>query len=426
MLKANGSPQSPESKITELSTPKRSRVLQNPTDTPISTKLYKSRDLQSRICGGTPMSHTTLPFPVSPLLSYELSPFSATRRSKTLPKPLSATPSRNATIIDAERSCPRSPCGNTPSSGTAQDKQETWTPCQSKVLTPMCRHTDIGGVLTPQTIKSIGSSIARHHIIPRHLGSNSYFSDNFRLIDFNLDDQKNIIMLPHLRVVDEKIAEFRTPTFGTSLGERCSTGSIHSGRHSSHYVAMIRENLQQIFDSDDTAALKKRQLLKFLTTTRLHLADGSLELGHSGGKLRAADKSGSCNSNIGVEHCATACRGLCEFHHIIPRELFRNRKIASELANVNFFENCQQNLILLPRSEAISKSHGDIVTPAHGRQLGGRSVHSGNHPRYTSSISDSLAVVRASGLTGERVAKLVSDTEEKLLSGELRLAESSN
>ncbi|MDR2738023.1 MAG: AHH domain-containing protein [Puniceicoccales bacterium] len=296
---------------------------------------------------------------------------------------------------------------------------------------------------TPETKKVIKEFFQRHHIIPRSVWDDYYFSTHLLKLGFSLDDDSNLVSLPVERSIPGKIENITTPSSGKAFGLRALTSSLHVGAHSIEYGSYIRIGLIEIFENKNADDGEKANSVRnLISDIRAKLLDGSLNL--SNAEVPHGVKIVKYRRNKRFQYIG----GYFRVHHVIPREIFRDvsrtgaktkklRTLKKGLKFLGFYNpDFFENLCALPISSELPKFLDDVKTPNHERSATGRSPHNGSHPKYTDEIRDQLRQILAKldeKMTKNSeikvameeakngILKMLADTAESLCSGEIRI-----
>jgi hypothetical protein len=302
------------------------------------------------------------------------------------------------------------------------------------------------GDFTPGTAKAINAHFQRHHIITRSTWRDLFFSENLSKCGLSMDGEWNVVRLPRVRLIPNKIKNLSTPSHGWTLGRRACFSSIHAGAHSAGYTLRERKNLLEILGNKALSKkTKANRVVKFATQTKEMLVKGKLRLNSISSPVGERVAYGN-NANF------THIPGYTQVHHIIPLEVFNDKTgLPNKNKNLKFFgralkflgfgnRNAAENLCGLPIAAHLADEVALLKTPTSELRVGGRSIHNGSHPMYTEMIKNCLRgifgrldekisneelsldrVAEARENAAEEVSKLISNTKNGLLSGSIKL-----
>ena len=208
----------------------------------------------------------------APIFSIATAEQSTPKRRRAFPIDSTATPQtfRRTETVDA------TPSVN--SDWKTSEKSSVSMKSRPILLTPTRKHSLAGDEITPNTQRAVRTYFQRHHIIPKFIWKDDNFSSNLKELGFKRDDRINMVTLPMVRFIPEKISAYATPSSAKTFGERSAHSSLHGGAHGTAYISHIKKGLEQIFDGNLPKNKKKRQLLEFLSKTRNELLSGFLRL----------------------------------------------------------------------------------------------------------------------------------------------------
>ena len=247
---------------------------------------------------------------------------------------------------------------------------------------------------TTEIEKTYHACFQLHHVIPQHMWKDA-IGQQLEKLEINKDDEINIVSLPTTRNIPDIIKDITTPSKPhMKFAERATTSSIHSGKHLNSYFEHILTNITEILDLSIDLNESIEKIKKFILDTKEDLLNGALKLQNEQQQELVCSQYN--NKFIFI-------RGEFQAHHIIPQEIFNDetqqfksdnfKSLKDGLKFVEFEKHDIQNLIALPKANALSEKSSNMLTPMKRRKSTDRTVHNGSHPKYTEDVKNNVIAI---------------------------------